>query len=213
MLSVRSLSSVLAEKLTNITGEKDTTARIAYGLEMVIGESSKIICLLMTAYIFDLLKPTLFLLLAIIPLRVTVGGSHCTSSLRCLITTLLSYIIMAAVSVFLAKTVPLVYLLGFCLISYSLFAFIVDRDGPGDSVNYQNPSQEMVEQVKRKVFVLMSVYIIVILNTFYLAQEGVSLLFLASAAIGGLWQSLMITTYGQRLIAVLDKSLLYAKIK
>jgi accessory gene regulator B len=213
MLSVKSLSSALAEKLTGITGQKEMTPKITYGLEMVIGETTKIICLLLAAYILDLLIPTLFLMLAIIPLRIITGGEHCTSSLRCLITTIVTYLLMAAASAFLAKTFPLVYLLGFCLLSYCLFAVIVDRYGPGYSVNYPNPSQEVIEKIKRRVFGAMTIYTIIILNTFYLAREDISLLFLASAAIGGLWQSLMITAYGERLIAIIDKGLLFAKIK
>lgn len=213
MFSVKSLSSTLAEKLTGITGQKELLPKIIYGLEMVIGETTKIICLLLTAYIFDLFLVTLFLTMAIIPLRVMTGGGHCTSSLRCLITTLATYLIMAAISVYLAKNIPLVFLLGFCLLNYFLFAVIIDRFGPGYSVNYPQPSQEIIEKVKRRVFGAITIYTIVILNTFYIAHEEVSTLFLASAAIGGLWQLLMVTPYGQQLIAIIDKSLLIAKIK
>jgi len=212
-LSVKSLSSFLAEKLTDVTKQKDLVTKITYGLEMIIGETTKTICLLLAAYIFDLILPTVFLMMATIPLRVMTGGGHCTSSLRCFFTTTATYLLMAVASVFLANNIPQVFLLGFCLLIYCLFAVIVDRFGPGYSVNYPNPSQDVIETIKRRVFGAMTIYTIVILNIFYFAQEPISSLFLASAAIGALWQSLMVTTYGQRLIAVIDKSLLFAKIK
>lgn len=213
MFSVNSLSSALAEKLTGITGKKDAVPKITYGLEMVIGETTKIICLLVTAYLINLLVPVIFLLLSIIPLRITTGGGHCTSSLRCLITSIVTYLMMAVAGVFMTRMLAPVYLLGFCLISFSLFAFLVDRYGPGHSVNYPVISQEIIEKIRRKVFMLMSIYTVVILNAFYFDQGVTSSLILASAAIGVIWQSLMITTYGERLIAILDKSLLFAKIK
>lgn len=212
-MSVKSLSCLLAEKLTDITRQKELVPKITYGLEMIIGETTKIICLLLAAAFLDLLLPTLFLLLSIIPIRVITGGGHCTSSLRCLFTTIVTYLSMAVISVLLAKNIPLVFLLGFCLLSYCLFAVIVDRFGPGFSVNYPDPSKELIETIKRRVFTVLTIYTLLILNTFYLAQNEVSSIILASAAIGGLWQSLMITTYGQRLIAIIDKSLLFAKIK
>lgn len=213
MISVKSLSDLMAEKLTDITGQKETISKISYGLEMILGETTKAICLLLAAYLANLLVPIVFLMVAIIPLRMIVGGGHCTSSLRCLITSMITYFSMAAASVFLAHQLPSVYLLGFCLASFFLFAFIIDRYGPGNSVNYPVLSQEMVEKIRRKIFTLMSIYTVVTLNTFYFVQEGILSLILASAAIGVVWQSLMLTTYGQRLIAILDKSLLYAKIK
>lgn len=212
-MSIKSLSCLWAEKITDITRQKELVPKIAYGLEMVISETTKIICLLLVAALLDLFLPTLFLLLSIIPLRVISGGGHCTSSLRCLFTTIITYLSMAAVSVLLAKNIPLVFLLGFCLLSYCLFAAIVDRFGPGPSVNYPEPSKELIEKIKRRVFAVLTIYTLLILNIFYLAQNEISLIILASAAIGGLWQSLMITTYGQSLIAIIDKSLLFAKIK
>ncbi|MDT3700192.1 MAG: accessory gene regulator B family protein [Thermincola sp.] len=213
MLSVKLISSALAEKLTGITGQKELLPKITYGLEMIIGETTKLICILLTAYILDLFLATLFLMIAIIPLRIITGGGHCTSSLRCLVTATVSYLIMAVTSAFLAKNIPLVFLLGLCLFSYSLFTVVVDRFGPGNSVNYPNPSHEVIEKTKRTVFGAMTIYTIVILNTFYIAKTEISSLFLASAAIGGLWQLLMVTTFGQRMIAIIDKSLLFAKIK
>lgn len=212
-MSIKSLSCLWAEKLTDITRQKELIPKIAYGLEMIISETTKIICLLLIAAFLDLFFPTLFLLMSIIPLRIISGGGHCTSSLRCLCTTIITYLSMAVGSVLLAKNIPLVFLLGFCLLSYCLFAVTVDRFGPGYSVNYPDPSKELIETIKRRVFAVLTIYTILILNIFYLAQNEISLIILASAAIGGLWQSLMITTYGQHLIAIIDKSLLFAKIK
>lgn len=212
-MSIKSLSCFLAEKLTDITRQKEMVPKITYGLEMIIGETIRIICLLLAAAFLDLFLPTLFLMLSIIPLRVITGGGHCTSSLRCLFATILTYLSMAVASVLLAKNIPLVFLLGFCLLSYCLFATIIDRSGPGYSVNYPNPSTELIETIKRRVFAVLTIYTIVILNIFYLAQNESSLIILASAAIGGLWQSLMITTYGHWLTAIIDKSLLFARIK
>ncbi len=213
MVTIHSVSSYLANKLAEITNQRENTNKMTYGLELILGESSKLASLLLTAYIFDLFTPMLILLLVLTPLRVVIGGGHCTSSMRCLITAEIMYMLMALGINLMAKSVSLIYLFGLSVGVLCLLTVIVDRTGPGVSINYPNPSPEKIDQIKRIVFYQVTLYTIGILVLYAGVQNSLASVVMASAAIGGLWQSIMATVVGEKIISIMDKGLLYAKIK
>lgn len=82
----------IAGYLADRTGQPDRTAVLAYGLELLLGELSKLAVLFVLAALLGIFPATFLVTVSTMSFRLLSGGKHCSSHLRCLITTLTIYL-------------------------------------------------------------------------------------------------------------------------
>ncbi len=211
-MTIHDLSEKLANHLSEITGDPKKAPILTYGLELIIGESVKIIALILTAYIFGLLIPVLLILCTSVPLRILTGGQHCSSSFRCLIGTIIIIPILAFSARLISTGMTQVQLLVFIFIESILFIGVLVKYGPGYSVNYPNPSTQILSKVKKHALIFLGSWLVVILLLCYFVDSNkLNALIITSTSVGVLWQGFLITPLGHRFITTMDKYLLLLK--
>lgn len=84
------LTNKIKNKMPDIDDERAEV--INYGLELVIGEIPKTFALIIIAYIFGVLKLTIFTLLLIMPYKTFSGGVHLKTHIGCIVATSILYI-------------------------------------------------------------------------------------------------------------------------
>jgi len=213
-VSIRGLSLKLGDYLSQLINEPGKAPVLAYGLELIIGESVKLLILILSAYLMGLLTPMLFFLSTAVPLRVLTGGQHCSSSFRCLITTLIFFSLLVFLSESLIGIISGNYLLLFALISSVIFVIIIEYFGPGYSINYKEHSGALTRKVKKHTYISITLWLLVLLIFMYLVNDlKLQSLFITSSSFGVLWQGFLVTPPGHLFIRAVDNGLLLAKVK
>lgn len=79
------IASCLARHMANEVGiEQSKVDKIRFGLEIILGEIIKIVILIVSAFILDVLPGALFAMISLGIFRLVSGGAHCEDYWRCL---------------------------------------------------------------------------------------------------------------------------------
>jgi len=211
---VHELSEKLSNYLCQQAGNPEKAPVIAYGLQLIIGEFLKLTAIILISFILDLLTPVLLVMSTAVPLRVITGGRHNSSGLRCLITTLLTFPALAALATFLSNNLNILQLLIFAFVTSVFLVLILEKYGPGESVNYREPRVEITEKMKKYAFILVAFWLIAILAFAYLLSDlALYLTIIVSTSLGVLWQGILITPLGHLIVAGSDKLFDAVRIK
>jgi len=91
---IEKLCNKLTKKIQNKMPEIDDERAevINYGLQLVLGEIPKTFIILLTAYLFGVLKLSILALIFIMPYKIFSGGVHLKTHIGCIIGTSLFYI-------------------------------------------------------------------------------------------------------------------------
>jgi len=213
-MTVHSLSERAGRYLAQKAGKPEQIPVLTYGLELIIGETVKLILLVLIAHVLNLLLPMLLIFCTSIPLRVLTGGQHCSSSLRCLIVSLAAYVGLGYLAVYLLSIMSPVNLLITAFLASIVIAITLDKFGPGYSVNYSNSSSEAAKAVTKLSFLFLAVWLIAILGVNIIVDnQTLCSTIIISTALGIYWQALMITPWGHKIINAADKGLCLLKIR
>ncbi len=212
-MTIHNLSEKLGNYFSQKIGQPEKAPILTYGLELIISESSKLMILLLLAYVCGLLLPMLLLLSTYIPLRLLTGGQHCSSSFRCLVSTLLFFPVLAFLASILPSFLEKIYLLAFAFGTSVLFVFILEKYGPGYSINYPDRSVHIIEKMKKYSFYFLIIWLTnILVLTHFIYNTSLYEIISASTAIGILWQGFLITPTGELLIKGVDSGLKSIKI-
>ncbi len=94
----KKLSLALAHAISNNIEIEEAVGVYAYGLEIVFGSLVKIIILFALSYLFGIVRPLFFVLLAFVPIRHFAGGTHLSTYMRCLALGVMMLLILARLS-------------------------------------------------------------------------------------------------------------------
>jgi len=211
---IHNLCLRLSERLANQIGWREKTGILAYGLEMVLGESLKFGLLIILSAFFNLLTPIIFVLAVSVPLRLVSGGGHCTTQARCTVLTVLVYLPLA----FAAKQLSVIYnnRLSFFILplivatTLIVIHFWVPRENPNRKFKSENEKTKF--RILSNLILLLWVISCVVIYIFS-PSHSFKLYFVSTAA-GLLWQNFMVTPVGYRFISTLDTSFnLFKRIK
>jgi len=214
MVTIRDLSERIGSFLSRTIDEPEKALVLTYGLELIIGETLKLVILILIAYILGLLTPTLFVLSTVIPLRILTGGQHSSSNLRCLTLTLIIILPLAFLSRYFSTVMNNMQSLSFAFIASVFFITILEQYGPGFSINYAEVSSETRKKVKVHSYIFVTIWLIAVLVYLFFSNNArlVSLV-ITSASVGVVWQGLLLTPLGHRFIKEIDTTLVSLKIR
>ncbi|AEF95047.1 Accessory gene regulator B [Desulfotomaculum nigrificans CO-1-SRB] len=196
------LSQKLANYLVKHKGieDRDQQEILAFGAEVLLGLFSGIFITLCLGYLLDLHILIFYMLLASFMIRKTAGGAHSAHPFNCLLITVASYNLLAYIA---RDTVIYVqhFLSYFLIGTFIIGIIVVYMKAPVESP--QKPLNLEQRKVLRKL-ALLSVLLISgsqFITFFYFNKSLVNY----AVSIGLLWQYLMLTSTGHRMIFFLDK--------
>lgn len=213
-MSIHSFCESLGTNLSQKIGEPAKAPILTYGLELIIGESVKLMVLLTISYISHLLQPTIFIALTAFPLRIMTGGKHCSSNMRCSILTVSTFWILSWFTVKAMGLLNQIFLLPLAVVATLIFLATLKKYGLGDSVNYPNPNSQTVYRFKNSTLMFLSVWLTLVLALVFLASDYQhTSLIISATSVGVLWQSYMVTPWGHSFVETADKLLSLSKLK
>lgn len=201
---VHTVSDRIATRLAGYAGCQDKTAVLAYGLELIIGESFKLGLLFALSSIFGLLNPTLLFLSTAIPFRLISGGGHCSTYFRCVVLTIAIYLMLPAIVFkihplldikFALAILPIVLVVA--LIAISLW---IPAENPNRSFNEKEKAR-----FKKLSLAFIIIWLLGSLLVYILIPGPAFKLYLASTLTGILWQIFLVSPIGYMFFAAVEK--------
>lgn len=202
---IHEVSLYFANRIAKYTNLTEKTDLMTYGLEMIIGESFKFLILLFISFYLGLLNVTLLILLAALPFRFISGGGHCTTFMRCSVTTISVYL---ALSILAQKIYSLIdfskFILGLpVLVGIALLVILLWVPGTKDNLNLESVNQ----QIKYKVYSI--IYLVIWLMGYgllVLIKADHTDKYLMYTCIGIMWQVIFVSPLGYLFLAILEKT-------
>lgn len=179
-------------------------SRLAFGLELILGEILKFICLLLLAWLLGILPEVLVLSLAAMILRLASGGAHCSEYYRCLIGGTLCFLLLGGAAQALTSVMNKEHLILTAGVSFILCAAALWRYAPGDNVNKPITSAAEKKKFKCLSLIIASGYG---LTMPVLANFHNLSMFVLPLALGMVEQSFTVTPRGYRFIHWVDRIL------
>ena len=165
-----------------------------YGFEILLSTLINAVAIFVVSILTGNFVATLFFCIGFLPLRMTAGGYHAKTHLRCFLILMASYIAFLAV---LYKLPQALYLIAVS-ISSAISFFLIFVFSPIEDINKPISDTERVK-FKKKSRIIISVFIIVAFGLYYiLSFETYALAFL-----------LGVLTASLSLLASLIKNILY----
>ena len=124
-MNLNTISNIFAARLCNkLKLGEDLIPVYAYGLELLLAAILNILLIILAAFFFHVPYAWLFFLLAFIPLRVTAGGYHAGTHLRCTVVCLAAFIITIALANYIPDTYrPIISVIS-CLFNLATIVFL-----------------------------------------------------------------------------------------
>ncbi len=180
----------VAAKMTSLTGNREMEGRIAFGLEILISFMLSVAAMVVISSIFGVLRPALIFAAIVFVIKTVIGGAHLSYPLRCAV-------FGALVVTLIVKFVPM---RGFTqdtlIILFTISTLLIMIHAPAES-----PEKPLSQRQKRRLRAISIALSVLLL----LASMFVSFPSGGMIAVAMLWQSLMITPAGFRIIATMDR--------
>lgn len=182
--------------------------RMAYGLEILLGELVKFACMLLLAWILGILPEVLIMGVAAAVLRLASGGEHCSEYYRCFIGGTLCFLFLGGGVHWLN---PLLERMGLYVIagaSLLVSAFIMWRYAPGETANKPIKSEEdriKLKRVSLAIALAYGVFMLISVNITFLQPAVLPL------AVGMIEQAFTVSPRGYRFMHFIDQMLNFDK--
>ncbi|OEF98235.1 accessory gene regulator ArgB-like protein [Desulfuribacillus alkaliarsenatis] len=193
-LIAKSLGNHIAKKST----EPVSANVIAYAIEALLGEAIKIVAFLTIGWLLNCFIEMLLVVFTYIIVRITSGGPHCTSYMRCFAVGLLTFTPLALIATLATvKSLSVLVLISSIVTAYGIYRWV-----PGEW--HERKLRKTKEHYQNATIITVS--IIFVLTVSSLLTKDLSLLTLGMAMqLGLLWQFINISPFGYKLIALLDQ--------
>ena len=142
----------IAQYLSKNSKEEGQEEVIAFGLELIFSELSKLFILLAVSYILNILVQVIVITLVFSIYRMLSGGIHLETFLGCLLATLTSIIFLALLVEPLALKLTTMMLKFLVIISYLINALIIIKRVPVVNKNHPVTSMEKIRFYKKSSF-------------------------------------------------------------
>ncbi len=210
-MSIHEISVKFADFLAQeLNSNNRQEQRMAYGLEILLGEFIKIIAIILLSCLLRILPEVLIITISAGILRLASGGEHCSEYYRCLIGGTVWFLVLGwGVSVLNIVLDQVIINLMAGLLFLIAFILIL-KYAPGETENKPISSED-----ERKKFKKWSVAIMLIFGFILLLLANLSVLniFVIPFAIGIMAQAFTVTPYGYDFIHFVDRVLDFSRIK
>lgn len=183
-------------------------ARMAFGLELFLGEIIKLLCLITISYILGLLPEVLIITATAGILRLASGGEHCSEYYRCLIGGTLCFMLLGWAVHYYSPMLGQQELFLVALLSFLIAEIALWKYAPGDTEN--KPITEEKDIIKYKKWSLIITVVYFIIMMVFSAVTTLNLITLA-IAVGMLEQVFTVTPWGYRFLHFIDQVLDFNK--
>ncbi len=184
-------------------------ARMAFGLELFLGEIIKLICLITISYILGLLPEILIITATAGILRLASGGEHCSEYYRCLIGGTMCFMLLGWAVHYFSPILNQQELFFVALLSFLIAEIALWKYAPGDTEN--KPITEEKDIIKYKKWSLIIAVVYFIIMMIFSAVTTLNLITLA-IAVGMLEQVFTVTPWGYRFLHFIDHVLDFNKV-
>lgn len=194
MVSIHNFATKLSKNLSSLTEQPEKEELYGYGLEIILGGLFKIFILVVLATVLGMLQLTIAVIMTSFLYRLLSGGAHCRAYNRCLVVSIVSFLVLA----YLAKLSLALEISpqSILFVILALTLFIAVKYAP------QAPDNKPIEGVKKFLFLkTLSVgFIIVWFVMISYLPVGMAL----ASTYALMWQSVSLTPLGQGIFTVLD---------
>ena len=137
--------------------------RMAFGMELFLGEIIKLTLTITISYILGILPEVLTITFTAGILRLASGGEHCSAYYRCLLGGTFCFILLGALAHLLNPLISNTALLLIVCISFLIGCILLLKYAPGDTANKPINSSEQRALFKKRSLQIMGIYLIIIL--------------------------------------------------
>lgn len=201
------LSEKIANYLIEVKGieDKDQQEILTYGAEVFINTVIGTAITLGLGYFLGLLKPLLAMLLVSVMIRKTAGGAHSNSPVNCLLITVAAYNFMALLAVqtlvYIKEYLLFINILTF-LICFTITIIKAPVESPNKPLNSKQKKQLKIISIF-SLLILLVIEVITYINSYLLINYAINIILI--------WQCLMLTSFGIRIISFMDKVFIFSK--
>ncbi|NLB18195.1 MAG: accessory gene regulator B family protein [Syntrophomonadaceae bacterium] len=204
-MSIHDLSCRCAAYLAQqLEADQIKENRMAFGLELLLGEIVKLFFIIALAYALGILPEVLTITVTAGILRLASGGEHCSAYYRCLIGGTACFLLLGWIAHILNPVLIGTGLWLTVVIASLLVGGIIGQYAPGDTEN--KPINTEAERIKFKKWSLLVLFLYIVIMIILMQFETVSLLVLPML-IGMLEQAFTITPWGYRFLHWVDRVL------
>lgn len=204
-MSIHELASRTAAYLAReLEIDHSQELRIAFGLELFLGEIVELFCLLILAYIMGIFSEVIVITAAASLLRLASGGEHCSEFYRCLIGGTLCFLLLGwAVHILnpLVTRQAAILIASVCCLAVETIFW---RFAPGDTENKPITDEADKLRYKKWSLILGALYLVIMLS--FSGFDSLRGLVLPMAA-GMMEQSFTVTPWGYRFLHCVDRVL------
>jgi len=199
-LAVRGAAYLARELKTNRIQEN----RMAFGLELFLGEILKLSLIITLSYILGILPEVLTITVTANILRLASGGEHCSAYYRCLIGGTLCFIFLGGIVHILNPFLANADLRKTALFCFLISSAILWKYAPGDTVNKPINSEDEKARFKKWSFIIVLGYFMIMVGMTFLETSADLVL---PISVGMMEQTFTVTPMGYRFIHFVDNIL------
>ena len=178
--------------------------RMAFGLELFLGELIKLILVIMISLLLGILPEVLTVTLAAGFLRLASGGEHCTAYYRCLIGGIACFLVLGGIAHVLYPLLDRLSLLLAVGTGSLISTVLLYMYAPGDTANKPINSDEEKARFKRWSLTIAGLYFVLMITMTTMLPTKILVL---PILIGMLEQTFTVTPWGYRFIHRVDRFL------
>lgn len=144
---------------------------IMYGLELIIGEVSKLILLVIIAIILRIGWLVIFAYISMLPYKITAGGFHLKTHIGCLLGTFIIYFGNVFFSKYIIINPELIRYMAF-LITWVFSVIMISLYAPADTVNMPilRKKERKIKKILSYIFMSLTLMISLIINNSILSN-------------------------------------------
>lgn len=180
-----------------------------YGFQVVIGVLVKFVFLIGLSLITGALKPTLIMVLTFAALRILAGGVHMDSYGKCIMLSLVIFIVCGTLVQYTYIYWPYELVAAFIGLSFIFGLFVIIKWAPKDTPNKPITKPEEKRKFKRLSIIYMPVWLAVVCILAVLNLK----MYAVASCFGLVLECFMITPLGYNWFTELNEELNYAKGK
>jgi len=204
-MSIHELAGRCAAYIAHeIEADRSQENRMAFGLELLLGEIVKLLCVITLSYALGILPEVITITTAAGVLRLASGGEHCSAYYRCLIGGTLCFLLLGWTAHSLNPIISRTDLLLTVVICSLIVGGILWKYAPGDTENKPINTEEERTRFKKWSLIIASVYCVVMI---IMMQFDTLRILVLPMIIGMTEQAFTITPWGYRFIHFIDNAL------
>ena len=178
--------------------------RMAFGLELLMGEIVKMLCVITLSYALGILPEVLTITVTAGVLRLASGGEHCSAYYRCLIGGTLCFLLLGWIAHSLNPIISREALMLVVVICFLIVGLVLYKYAPGDTENKPINTEEERTKFRKWSLIIASVYCVVMI---IMMQFETSKILVLPMIIGMIEQAFTITPWGYSFLHWVDNVL------